>query len=727
MNKRKILSLTLVLVMGLGCLGILSKTGVNGQEPAPVDEYIAPYNSAIIVDANLDDWENITENYVTLYNYSDPSGVPTLTVNYAFAYNDTHLFGYVFVPGSLGQVNALDWHFFGKPGQDDGFHLDAQNNWTMDMSFGDPEGPPTSDFDAGGVDDGTGAGVIISPNGTIFEFAKPLASGDTAGNDIDLYYGSSIAVEFFAWVGITSDANPPNYGISPPAELGYIRLSIGEDQGEELYLKPKFNPPQYWCRLFDLPFAYDDAISLNYDGQFTEPEWQKAIVMDFTLDYYEWDTGFWDYNKHIEAKIMLLYDQNNFYIGLTLQNPNGTAPPDKSFIGVALGVNEWFYDDPEGFDLVMVNGYGEADDTFMPGDHTIPISDLIVGGVNDYAAGATYDSNQFSIEISRPLATNDPEGHDADFYIGGMMYLAFVASFGYGPPNYISITPIDVEGHNEPAIVIYRAPIEPHHEEPPETIIGTPMDANYNEITSITLDGNNSEELYQNSRTFDVNLKYADFDSGIQTDNQIDLEIMLGYYSGTVAFWIKIGRALDDEQDWMGVMLSHKDNPFIDPEGADFVLISEMSYEDMWFDFSVNGEPGRDVENGGTTDGDGILVIDEVHNLTYAEFYKPLDVVDPNGHDITAQPGDSFYALFMLSWHSSDGGPNYFEVEIQPEQPPRFYVHQITLLKTATTGTTDTGNTFQIGFKPIESLVLLTLGVVVVPLIRKRTKIKKLK
>jgi len=93
----KVSSLSLSLLMLIGLVFVSSSTTVNAQEPIEVLSVVAPYAN-ISVDGNLSDWTNIDSFNLILYNFSASDGEPSINIDFSFAYNDTHLFGYAFIP-----------------------------------------------------------------------------------------------------------------------------------------------------------------------------------------------------------------------------------------------------------------------------------------------------------------------------------------------------------------------------------------------------------------------------------------------------------------------------------------------------------------------------------------------------------------------------------------------------------------------------------------------------
>ena len=346
-------TITILCVIVLSISAIFAFSPVQADEIPPYMSYTANYMDHAYIDGDISDWYNQTE-YATEIFMMDDSNI-SIPIYFAFTYNESWLFGYVFVSDGLGPVNALDIHFFGKPGQEDGIHIDDMHGGYMDMAFPDPDDQmadgPVNDEDVGGF---LNAEAISTSDGnwTLFEFMKELHSGDTAGKDIDLWQGNSIAVEFVAWIDIDPWYEPPNAALTPMyGEFRYIRLNIEYDGGDIIDIPIKtVSGPFMWTMSYDLTFTQDSPF-INFDGVLDDDIWQWAYMSTIDLQYFEWETGFWDPNNIIRADIMLVYDNDYMYVGINLYVPE--YAPSNLWFGIAIGGYDWFYDDEGGFDFIM--------------------------------------------------------------------------------------------------------------------------------------------------------------------------------------------------------------------------------------------------------------------------------------------------------------------------------------------------------------------------------------
>ena len=164
MKTYKKFTLVIILILGISVLGA-SFLNVVAEDPiSPTLEMVAAYNAGITVDGDYSDWIPTNERYFDIFSFNEvPTEILTVTLN--FAYNNSHLFFYAYIPADEGHVKAMDLHFFGKPDQNDGVHMYAYMGSYFDMAFTN-EGPPVSDDAVGGTNDVTVAMNYASNNGS---------------------------------------------------------------------------------------------------------------------------------------------------------------------------------------------------------------------------------------------------------------------------------------------------------------------------------------------------------------------------------------------------------------------------------------------------------------------------------------------------------------------------------------------------------------------------------
>lgn len=727
--KRKIFSLLGIVALLISAVSIL--TNVQAEGMPPYDTYTAPYVDTITVDGYINDWGNETISYIYLFLIDDDSQYTDLM--YAFAYNSTHLFGFVQVAPYLGNVTGLDINFFGKPDQNDAVHIETIYNMAVDLAFPDPTMPPVPDEDVGGTNDVVAAVYNETTGWMNIEFVKPLASGDINGQDINLAEGNSIAVEFVAWIGIDPAYGPPNAAISPSYDFRYIRLNIGYDGGDYLDIPLKAMGPPGWAYAYDLQAHYYSP-ALTYDGEFNEPDWQNAIENFVDFYYFEWDTGYWEPNNVITASIRILYDDLNLYVGIDLYVPY-TVYNNLTFY-VMLSDHDWFYDDETGFDLLMFDYFsGMAEDLWMDPSHGEPMPDVEIGGqYNIQSYGMQYIGNGFRVEFSRPLNDFDWD-YDAQLNINETMYMSFAASLdsAHGPPNYVAITPVyDPEIHtDQPMLSVYGVPLGGGYPEPeglPEIIEGSSMNAIFSN-DSIAIDGSDSEPIWDQAEVISGTLTNMWVESTHTTMQEMgDVNFVLkAVNDGTnIYIFMKIGVELQTENDSVMLLFSEIPQFFNDSDGVDMFMVNTFgNYEDFYFSDIANDEPVPDIDLGGTRDGRAAVSV--IAGETLIEIERPMN--NPDGYDFYGQAVDRPIYVTLLMSYQSDGAPNYFEVQFDTNNMPQIITHGIQILTEGsgnTTGT-ETGtneNTLVIGFSTVDFLLITATFVGTISAIRMYRKKK---
>jgi len=659
-------------------------------------------------------------------------------IEYSFTYNNETLFGYVIFPDNSG-VTGLDVHFFGKEDQNDALHIDIMHNEVIDLAFPSFDNPnpsgPEPDVNVNGTNDGIAA-VNTTDQWVIFEFAKPLHSGDWAGKDIELWTGNSIGVEFMAWLEVDPHSQGPNAIISPEDEFRYIRLNIEYDAGDVLDFPIKQGAgPGMWAFSNNLKFS-ELTPNIIYDGNLDEDVWANVHHNFVNLQYFEWNTYNWNPDNVITAEIMLIYDYENIYVGIKLYVPE-TSPNNLGF-GIVMSSYSSFYEDSNGFDLILFNYYnGSVSDMWMPSDHVDPVPDESVGGVNNiHNYGMSFSSNNLMIEFERSLVTNDYNGGDSDFSPGSAMYLSFVAIINSpsGAPNYVDITPIYIEDHYEPALSVHEAYLTPSggEEETPPITEGASFNAPHIGAPKITIDGNNDEAVWQNADRFSIVFQPVEFDEPSNVTPPVN-EIHGDFQIFNDGYNLYIHATFDvtfNYNDSVGMIFAKTADIFSEKEGVDMLIIFLNDWQDLWLNATGDEDPTPDTDLGGTKDGDIAAVVSVSSSLTMIELARPLATGDP--WDAEFHPDETLYFLPFIFYGSSDDSPNYFEIQYNGEQNPMLVIHGIKIVPGGeptgeTSIGTDTGteNTLTIGFSAIDFLIISVAFVGVIStlnLLRKRRK-----
>ncbi|MHA1406650.1 MAG: hypothetical protein ACTSSG_04650 [Candidatus Heimdallarchaeaceae archaeon] len=435
---KKTLTLGLLVILSLSIIAFNYEVQASDSIP-PAVSIIAPYNSGVHLDCSYLDWDSSTEGYLDLYEFGSPSqnlhlsSARKLTVTINFAYNETFLFFYAFFPGDQGDVKAADIHFFGKEGQDDGVHMYAYMNSYFDIVFTE-SGPPIPDEDNGGSNDASIAMLYQSSNGTIFEGAKKIKSGDRAGKDIDLDYGQAIAVEIVAWIDVFPEGEPPNFGSMSETELNYIRLDIGANIGDPLDIyapsPEEFFPDWVVGSKYEAPYVDEEAV---IDGVANETAWNSAREYDITLSFYNFSTGYFDPSNILEVTLKMYHNGEYYFFFVAFYDEFET---EGDFVGFLIGKSQDMLNDSSPTDMIMISSF-MYEDAFLPWDNSEPIPDEFEGGVLNGEGNVTYRENHRYAEFKKPLVPSDPAGADIDISTGERMYIILmVAQNSYDGPNY---------------------------------------------------------------------------------------------------------------------------------------------------------------------------------------------------------------------------------------------------------------------------------------------------
>lgn len=465
MKVYRTLTIVVITIFGISILSTGVIDIVAQDTIAPTLSLVAEYNPSIIIDGDYGDWNTANEGYFDIYEYvvgtttTFQSAYTTLTTVINFAYNNTHLFWYLYIPIDLGHVKAADIHFFGKPGQNDGVHMYAYYNTYMDLAFpdGGEESAPMNDEYYGGTNDAHCSLIYTSLNGSFFEGSKLLRSGDTAGKDIFLDYGQAIAVEIAAWINIFPEDNGPNFGTMIPEEFRYIRVDIGDNLGDplELYDGPMY-PGSVEGSEFQAPYTTKTII---IDGVADESAWDDAMEYQLTLSYLNWSTGMIDSSLVWNVTMLVCHDGINMYFYFDLYDELET-PGD--WVGILIGKGVDMLNYTDGTDFVMLGSYGYLDG-FIPGGLGEPTADEEVGGMNDGQANVTYTGTHRQVEFSKPLNSGDSAGRDGVFSAGDYIYITVIlAQNSEDGPNYFDLKDID----GKPYFVIHPVKLLNEGEEP---------------------------------------------------------------------------------------------------------------------------------------------------------------------------------------------------------------------------------------------------------------------
>ncbi|MBA7527779.1 hypothetical protein ES705_19958 [subsurface metagenome] len=481
MSKMKFLC-TISFLLVLSSL-FFSTSLVYGEEMDDyVISYIASHKDDVYVDGFFNEWASVGEVLLEMYEFTYDSAISdynlnslvlTLNVTVQFVYNDTYLSGAIFMPDDFGRVDAMDLFFFGIPGDDnDGMHIDAVTDDYMDMAYpafdeNVTEGPH-DDYNQGGTNNMV-AHSVISGDGTYFEFAKEIRSGDTLGHDIYLNYGNSIAVTMVAWVGISTYESGPNFGSMCENGFNFIRLSIGQDMGDYLELPFKDKEgfmPTILSSGFEAP--YMEAVEVVYDGYDTESFWSDATSYSILLKYVDFDTGYFDESSFHDGKLRIIQDSVNIYFYFETYDETDT---DDDMLIFAFGKDENIMDDPNGVDLFMLSSYGVMDYVFKPAEGDEPIPDTSIGGTDNGNGTWTYDSDDHKrcVEFYRPLTEADEIGGEYYYNLGDTLYMSILAGYDSNEgPNFIDMEVVSDSKGDYAALAVHPIKLLMEGEEPKE-------------------------------------------------------------------------------------------------------------------------------------------------------------------------------------------------------------------------------------------------------------------
>ncbi|MHA1303316.1 MAG: hypothetical protein ACTSPI_06415 [Candidatus Heimdallarchaeaceae archaeon] len=707
MTTNKKLGLVLLLVFSIS---IVTTGYFNQAETIPATwEFVAPYLENIAIDGNLSDWDTITPVVMTLYNFSDSTNY--FDIEAYFAYDDTYLYGAIVAPSTLGPVNGLDLMFFGKPDVADGIFIDCVSNFWLDLAHVD-DGPPVEDTSVGGVDNLLGYGAQLA-NYSVIEFRKDRQSGDLEGMDFDLYYGCSIGVLTAAWVDKdTADEGGPNFGVAGPDNFNYLRLSIGEDTGEEIEVMMPQKFPWVIGEYWEAPNV--DSAGFNPDGYADESFWAMASSYYIHLDPMPIEnTSTLSINTVEEGKdgkISFIFDGDSIFIYLELAD-DGTED-EGDFTVFVLGEHDTFLEDPEGYDVVSI-GSDFYMDGYMKPDMVEPEEDTMVGGTIDGGAGVTYTADYRRVEFYKPLTSVDYNGRDPNLYTGDELYIMILAGYNSSEgPNYAELH-FEVDFFS---FVIHPVYLMHKGEEGgrlPWEIVDEDYEAPY--ITeSVTIDGYQNEAFWENVPSYNVKLVNIDWSTNdYGPDDPFDGTIKLACDGSYIYIFFEIYDETEDSGDMTIFAFSNSNEVFNDSYGLDIIMFNSTMYMDSYMTPDMN-EPMEDMMNGGTTDGNAVVRYE--NNYRIIEFMKPINSGDSEGSDINVGVGDDLYFTILASFHETEDGPNYMQV-VDIDGKPGFAIHTIHLLGEGEepTGGNETSLTlgFGIGDLTIIGLSLATVMVLV--------------
>jgi len=326
---------------------------------------------------------------------------------------------------------------------------------------------PFDDYSRGGTNNMI-AHSIISGDGTYFEFAKEIRSGDTLGKDIYLNYGNSIAVAMVAWVGIDAYQGP-NFGAICVNGFNFIRLSIGQDMGDELEIpfgKEKGFIPTKLSSGFEAP--YKEAISIDYDGYDNEGFWSDATSYSVYLKYIDIDTGYYDESSFHDGKLRIIQDSGKIYFYFEISDATNNGDDMLIF---AFGKDENMLEDPNGVDLFMLSTYGVKDYVFKPAEFNEPIQDVSVGGTDNGNGTWRYDTDDYKrcVEFYRPLTEPDHIGGEYYYNLGDTLYMGILAGYDSGEePNFIDMEVVSDSTGDYAALAVHPVKLLKEGEEPTE-------------------------------------------------------------------------------------------------------------------------------------------------------------------------------------------------------------------------------------------------------------------
>ena len=280
-TRNKLIRISILIILISAMLSSTNQiTQINAEQVIePKWEYVAEEKYDIFVDGDLSDWDTSTPLGISLYNFSGTDQIIEAT-SY-FAYNDSHLFGGFSLPNELGNVKGLELWFFGMEKVYDVVLLNAETNEGTDQAYY-KRAVTITDSD---IEKGKNNVVADTDTDTLmtsYEFSKDLVSKDAAGYDFDLAIGDSIAVMMNAWVNSSiGETKSPNFSAINTTHFNYLRLSIGYDSDQTLYITFPGNISTVGETISAPYVEVDEFIS---DGLLTESFWDEVTLYDFKLN-----------------------------------------------------------------------------------------------------------------------------------------------------------------------------------------------------------------------------------------------------------------------------------------------------------------------------------------------------------------------------------------------------------------------------------------------------------
>ncbi|UJG40304.1 MAG: hypothetical protein K9W45_10740 [Candidatus Heimdallarchaeum aukensis] len=121
MKQRKIFSIIFFACLLIGL--IIKINLLYAGETTDNPSIIAPYNDTIVLDGIFQEWDNssLVEINLVPIEPHDPPIIVSAKVN--FAYDNSFLYGFVYIPNLEGQVYATEIMFFGR--EEQGETIDA--------------------------------------------------------------------------------------------------------------------------------------------------------------------------------------------------------------------------------------------------------------------------------------------------------------------------------------------------------------------------------------------------------------------------------------------------------------------------------------------------------------------------------------------------------------------------------------------------------------------------
>ncbi|MHA1205506.1 MAG: hypothetical protein ACTSSL_11325 [Candidatus Heimdallarchaeaceae archaeon] len=477
MKQRKIFSIIFFACLLIGLITKINLLYAGGTTDNP--SIIAPYNDTIVLDGIFQEWDNssLVEINLVPIEPHDPPIVVSAKVN--FAYDNSFLYGFVYIPNLEGQVYATEIMFFGREEQGetiDAIFMNASDNRVEDHGFDSFFVEPFNDGDRGGQNN-VNAFTKMTNDGSYFEFQKELQSNDINGFDFDLGYGNSIGVFIVAWIDTTAPGGP-NWSIADGSTFKFIRLSLGTDNGDIIHT-PEMGGKINWL-LSDQVYecVYLSSVDITYDGFANEDFWDSAVSHHITIYFVDWENNYIQEDNRFDGEIRFVTDGFTLYIYFEIYDEKYDEGDANIFM---FGQTADMFEVDRGVDIAVMTPEAYEDMVFDQSKGE-PISDIDVGGTIDGQATFIYNQSMRQIEFSKPLRSEDINGGDFQTNLGESIYFTNLAQYqSLEGPNYF-----DVAYNNEsmPALAIHELRILGEGEEPS----GNTTDTNTDILNTFPLD-----------------------------------------------------------------------------------------------------------------------------------------------------------------------------------------------------------------------------------------------